>query len=191
MKLENDSKWILSEVELQLCARVLGQRDWSLAQVRENGAPIEQRLLNAFLHLCDLGLLLPGERGFRAAENLKNRFAPILSPTLSVSLQCETGNLSIYGDKERMVLIESVNIGNSRCVLSECRWEDGFSVVTESMKQLSATEQMSIRAGNGERERRYLRREGEREFHCAQQAGEQLPWGEELWRNITFEEESP
>lgn len=190
MKLENDSKWILTDLELQLCARILGRTDWSLTQVRENGAPLEQRFLNAFLHLCDLGLLQPGQKGFRAAECLKERFAPILSPKFTVSVQSGESLFTLYGNEDKVAFLERRDTSAQTCELLECTGEEAFSIVSELLLGLSPKAPVSIHAVAKDRELTFLREVDSEEFYCTELPDKPLAWGEELWNRVTFKEDT-
>ena len=95
MVLLEDSIWILSSLELDLCFHILEQRHLSILPVEETDAPLDQRMLNGFLHLTQLGLLEPTDSGYRPTALLTERMQPLITADVLFSLT--DGRQSLVG----------------------------------------------------------------------------------------------
>lgn len=61
MKPNRSNNWILTEIELSLCARMLGNETWNAIPVFQREYPLERRMLEGVFRLTEMGLLLPAE----------------------------------------------------------------------------------------------------------------------------------
>lgn len=116
--MESDhNEWIiLSDLELNLCIRLLGQLYWNdyPATADEQGA--EQQILNAFLHLVNTGLMESAGKNFSCTNQMKTMFRPVLQvmfrwEILSQDKLCFT----IYESNEQCTVIKTIHSQPSWC----------------------------------------------------------------------------
>lgn len=101
MELTEQAAWILSAVELNICIKLLGRNDWTDFPVSYSSHSLHRRMLDNFLHLARIGLVEPGDSGYRAAEAMKKRLDPAARPEQVAVVSSETmpwARIYIRGD---------------------------------------------------------------------------------------------
>ena len=77
---ESYDTWIFSDVELNICARMLGYPDWYRVHVGEDQEPLEKRMLDGFLSLLEKNLLSAEGNAFVPTEKMRTLMSPLMDP---------------------------------------------------------------------------------------------------------------
>ena len=103
-------EWIiLSDIELNLCIRLLGLKYWTDFPVAEDEQGAEQQILNAFLHLVNIGLIECAERQFCCTKRMKNLLFPVLHVYFKWEILLnEKTYITIYEEGNQDTVIKSV-----------------------------------------------------------------------------------
>ena len=91
--------WILSSVELNLCAGVLGYSDWYQIPIGDNGEPLEKRMLEGFLSLFEKKLLYVEDNAFIPTELMGSLVLPLIDPD-EIIRESDLENGTLYFRKQ-------------------------------------------------------------------------------------------
>lgn len=82
MRPNRKNDWILTEVELALCANLLGNPEWNYIPVFEQQEDsLAQRMLHGTLHMIQMGLLIPAPKErFQPSQMLLERMSCVIWP---------------------------------------------------------------------------------------------------------------
>lgn len=72
--------WLFSDVELNICARMLGYSEWYQVQIGEDREPLEKRMLEGFLRLLEKKLLHIEGDYFLPTEEMRSLMLPVMEP---------------------------------------------------------------------------------------------------------------
>ncbi len=116
MNKEQENGLILTTMELHLCMELLGREDWEDFPVLETNQPLEQRMLEAFFHLADLGLMEHELEGYVIADELPARLHPVAWPQRILAACNRTGFLlNAYQEDGRTVIVQQVLTEEQSC----------------------------------------------------------------------------
>lgn len=96
---------LISPIELNLCMRVLGLRDWNDIPVLEDGEQLEKRMLEAFLHLTEMGVLRASGSGFEMPEEEQAFFRCIGHPKRRIILLKRDKTTILYRGEVMSILV--------------------------------------------------------------------------------------
>lgn len=109
MKSDQNNNWVLSDIELQLCIQLLGIHNQIGVPVYETEQPLEKRMLEAFVHLVNAGLIEYTPLGYRNSEMMNTFIRCLVQPECIVTAEKDeiiqtTGYLS----GEYTLMVESL-----------------------------------------------------------------------------------
>ena len=99
MQQDNNEIWIMSVLELKICMYLAGCEEWNYFPVMYSPVPLEQRIIQSFLNLADMGFLKKEQEKYAPTEKLEAWFQK-----MAVS-ECV---LQVLG-KNRMPILYAVN----------------------------------------------------------------------------------
>jgi hypothetical protein len=115
------NEWIiLSDIEVTLCIRLLGGKDWNDFLLVKTNQGKEQEILNAFLHLTQLGLIESSKNGYFCGAKLKELLYPVVNSKEKI-LICQDGlaPIQIYGYENKFTVFKRLQAEATRA--SVCR----------------------------------------------------------------------
>ena len=151
--MEDNRTLLLSALELNLCARLLGEEDWDDIPVPRTEAALEQDLLEAFAHLTAMGLLVHEGGHFVCTAELKERMACVLTPERMLLRESpHTPVLRLYGRGTRMTAVEELFPGAQRYRVEELSAEEQETCLLRGLREPdSVPEELSIQVWSGEK----------------------------------------
>ena len=115
MKLTEQSNWLLSSLELALCLRMFGPEPREAIPVAVSQQPLPRRMLDAFLHLTEIGLLAYSDGAYRPTELLRKRLLPVAEPERILLLSDAEGATTVYFRAGERVILERVGADGQTC----------------------------------------------------------------------------
>lgn len=108
MKLGQENDWIFSDVDLNLCVQMLGQQENCDFLIAESSKPLEERMLESFLSLTELGLICPQGEGYVCSESMRKRFLPLAYPdrTVIFSIPSQQASCAVYWKGQQCIVVE-------------------------------------------------------------------------------------
>lgn len=99
MQQDNNEIWVMSVLELKICMYLAGCEEWDYFPVMYSPVPMEQRLIQGFLNLAEMGFLKKEQEKYAPTEKLRAWFQGVAAP------ECV---LQVLG-KNRMPILYAVN----------------------------------------------------------------------------------
>lgn len=119
MELSENSVWILPALDLNLCLQMLDVGGRTVIPVEKTGIPLNQRMLNSFLYLVELGLVEPAEQAFRPTARMRARLGPVARPSRILRLESERAVVAAaYFGEEAVTLVETTGEDGQSCRIS-------------------------------------------------------------------------
>lgn len=134
MKKEQESGLVLTTLELHLCMELLGREEWEGFPVLETDQSLEQRMLEAFFHLADIGLLEHEPEGYTVAEELTARLHPVAWPQRILTACSRTGLLlNAYQENGCTVIVQQVMTEEQSCRVYQAAQEELAGLLVDEM----------------------------------------------------------
>ncbi|MCD7887509.1 MAG: hypothetical protein LUG44_07825 [Clostridiales bacterium] len=134
MKREQENGLILTTMELHLCMELLGREEWEGFPVLETNQSLEQRMLEAFFHLADLGLVEHEPEGYVISDELPVRLYPVVWPQRILTACSRTGLLlNAYQEDGRIVIVQQVLTEEQSCRVYPAETEELAELLVDEM----------------------------------------------------------
>ena len=102
---------ILDAMEINL----LGKREWNGMPPLESDVPLEQRMVDAFVHLCNLGMLTPRDDGWERSPLLHELFDPVAEPDTTLLLSQIGPQVCLYRQGDHCTLFSQLLMQPESC----------------------------------------------------------------------------
>lgn len=113
MEMKLYDTWILNDMEINLCARILGYADWYQIEIEDNGESIEAAMLEGFIRLVEMGLLHGNSDYFRPTVQMCTYILPVIAPERIIRVSYDGGN-DVYFQKEGKILVKMEQLQTER-----------------------------------------------------------------------------
>lgn len=111
MKEAMDETRILSTLEVKICMQILGVEEWNYFPIASEEENLDQRILEAFLRLVEMGFLESCGGGYRRTQQMEEVFAQAVQPEFTMQiLKKESMPLVVTGNRENMVVLETISV---------------------------------------------------------------------------------
>lgn len=102
--------WILNEVELNICVRILGYSQWYHVEIQDNGEPLESRMLKGFMSLYEKGLVYFDGNHFLPSKRMEKLIGPLGAPDKMITEDsCEKTHVYFQKEGENLLEIEELS----------------------------------------------------------------------------------
>lgn len=149
MVLFDSGTWVLSSLELALCVRMLSPDALLPLPIDETTAPLDHRMLDAFLHLAELGLLDPSETGYCPSAMMRKRFFPLTESGRTLLLKTDGAMLSICFGIERALLLEPLGPWLQQCRIMELLPGEWEAALRARLTEWGGAARLELRGPNG------------------------------------------
>lgn len=115
MKEAMDETRILSTLEVKICMQILGVEEWNYFPIASEEENLDQRILEAFLRLVEMGFLESCDGGYRKTEQMKQIFAQAVHPDFTMQiLKKESMPMVVSGNRKKMVVLETLSVQDGK-----------------------------------------------------------------------------
>lgn len=92
--------WLLDDVELNICVRILGFSDWYHIEIEDNQEPLESRMLEGFISLVEKGFLCVIGDHFQPTKRMRELILPLAAPDQIVHVYRQDSSHVYFKRKE-------------------------------------------------------------------------------------------
>lgn len=115
MKEAMDETRILSTLEVKICMQILGVEEWNYFPISLEKENLDQRIMEAFLRLVEMGFLESCDGGYRKTEQMKQIFAQAVHPDFTMQiLKKESMPMVVSGNRKKMVVLETLSVQDGK-----------------------------------------------------------------------------
>lgn len=115
MKEAMDETRILSTLEVKICMQILGVEEWNYFPISLEEENLDQRIMEAFLRLVEMGFLESCDGGYRKTEQMKQIFAQAVHPDFTMQiLKKESMPMVVSGNRKKMVVLETLSVQDGK-----------------------------------------------------------------------------
>lgn len=115
MKEAMDETRILSTLEVKICMQILGVEEWNYFPISLEEENLDQRILEAFLRLVEMGFLESCDGGYRKTEQMEQIFAQAVHPDFTMQiLKKESMPMVVSGNRKKMVVLETLSVQDGK-----------------------------------------------------------------------------
>lgn len=115
MKEAMDETRILSTLEVKICMQILGVEEWNYFPISLEEENLDQRIMEAFLRLVEMGLLESCDGGYRKTEQMEQIFAQAVHPDFTMQvLKKESMPMVVSGNRKKMVVLETLSVQDGK-----------------------------------------------------------------------------
>jgi hypothetical protein len=115
MKEAMDETRILSTLEVKICMQILGVEEWNYFPIALEEENLDQRILEAFLRLVEMGFLESCDDGYRKTEQMERIFAQAVHPDFTMQiLKKESMPMVVSGNRKKMVVLETLSVQDGK-----------------------------------------------------------------------------
>ena len=144
MKLDQNSNWVLSAIELRLAMQIFGKPDWAEVPVFEDGRSLEQRMLEAFVHMAEIGFLEYTPSGYRSTQNMKAFLHCLAQPERVVAGSGESvHSAAIYLSVGQAMMLQAVPTDEEHFRVSPVQPEEWAEQFVQAL--VAVDEEISVR----------------------------------------------
>lgn len=110
-----DETRILSTLEVKICMQILGVEEWNYFPIALEEENLDQRILEAFLRLVEMGFLESCDGGYRRTRQMEEVFAQAVQPEFTMQiLKKESMPLVATGNRKDMVVLETISVQDGK-----------------------------------------------------------------------------
>ncbi len=115
MKEAMDETRILSTLEVKICMQILGVEEWNYFPISLEEENLDQRIMEAFLRLVEMGFLESCDGGYRKTEQMEQIFAQAVHPDFTMQiLKKESMPMVVSGNRKKMVALETLSVQDGK-----------------------------------------------------------------------------
>lgn len=115
MKEAMDETRILSTLEVKICMQILGVEEWNYFPISLEEENLDQRIMEAFLRLVEMGFLESCDGGYRKTEQMEQIFAQAVHPDFTIQvLKKESMPMVVSGNRKKMVVLETLYVQDGK-----------------------------------------------------------------------------
>ena len=115
MKEAMDETRILSTLEVKICMQILGVEEWNYFPISLEEENLDQRIMEAFLRLVEMGFLESCDGGYRKTEQMEQIFAQAVHPDFTIQvLKKESMPMVVSGNRKKMVVLETLSVQDGK-----------------------------------------------------------------------------
>lgn len=115
MKEAMDETRILSTLEVKICMQILGVEEWNYFPISLEKENLDQRIMEAFLRLVEMGFLESCDGGYRKTEQMERIFAQAVHPDFTMQiLKKESMPMVVSGNRKKMVVLEMLSVQDGK-----------------------------------------------------------------------------
>ncbi len=115
MKEAMDETRILSTLEVKICMQILGVEEWNYFPISLEEENLDQRIMEAFLRLVEMGFLESCDGGYRKTEQMEQIFAQAVHPDFTMQvLKKESMPMVVSGNRKKMVVLETLSVQDGK-----------------------------------------------------------------------------
>lgn len=115
MKEAMDETRILSTLEVKICMQILGVEEWNYFPISLEEENLDQRIMEAFLRLVEMGFLESCDGGYRKTEQMEQIFAQAVHPDFTMQiLKKERMPMVVSGNRKKMVALETLSVQDGK-----------------------------------------------------------------------------
>ena len=115
MKEAMDETRILSTLEVKICMQILGVEEWNHFPISLEEENLDQRIMEAFLRLVEMGFLESCDGGYRKTEQMEQIFAQAVHPDFTMQvLKKESMPMVVSGNRKKMVVLETLSVQDGK-----------------------------------------------------------------------------
>ena len=115
MKEAMDETRILSTLEVKICMQILGVEEWNYFPISLEEENLDQRIMEAFLRLVEMGFLESCDGGYRKTEQMERIFAQAVHPDFTMQiLKKESMPMVVSGNRKKMVVLETLSVQDGK-----------------------------------------------------------------------------
>lgn len=115
MKEAMDETRILSTLEVKICMQILGVEEWNYFPISLEEENLDQRIMEAFLRLEEMGFLESCDGGYRKTEQMEQIFAQAVHPDFTMQiLKKESMPMVVSGNRKKMVVLETLSVQDGK-----------------------------------------------------------------------------
>ena len=115
MKEAMDETRILSTLEVKICMQILGVEEWNYFPISLEEENLDQRIMEAFLRLGEMGFLESCDGGYRKTEQMEQIFAQAVHPDFTMQvLKKESMPMVVSGNRKKMVVLETLSVQDGK-----------------------------------------------------------------------------
>ena len=115
MKEAMDETRILSTLEVKICMQILGVEEWNYFPISLEEENLDQRIMEAFLRLVEMGFLESCDGGYRKTEQMGQIFAQAVHPDFTMQiLKKESMPMVVSGNRKKMVVLETLSVQDGK-----------------------------------------------------------------------------
>ena len=118
MKEAMDETRILSTLEVKICMQILGVEEWNYFPISLEEENLDQRIMEAFLRLVEMGFLESCDGGYRKTEQMEQIFAQAVHPDFTMQvLKKESMPMVVSGNRKKMVVLETLSVQDKNSIV--------------------------------------------------------------------------
>lgn len=115
MKEAMDETRILSTLEVKICMQILGVEEWNYFPISLEEENLDQRIMEAFLRLVEMGFLESCDDGYRKTEQMEQIFTQAVHPDFTMQiLKKESMPMVVSGNRKKMVVLETLSVQDGK-----------------------------------------------------------------------------
>lgn len=115
MKEAMDETRILSTLEVKICMQILGVEEWNYFPISLEEENLDQRIMEAFLRLVEMGFLESCDGGYRKTEQMERIFVQAVHPDFTMQiLKKESMPMVVSGNRKKMVVLETLSVQDGK-----------------------------------------------------------------------------
>lgn len=96
--------WILNDIELNICVRMLGYTDWYNIEVEIGDESLEAKMTEGFFGLIEKGLLCISGNDYQPTERMKELILPVADPDKIINVYCRDKSYVFFWKKGKKVI---------------------------------------------------------------------------------------
>lgn len=103
--------WIFSDIELNLCVRILGYPEWYLIKIGDDGKSLEKRMMEGFFSLLEKKLIYVENGRFLLSEQMYLLIIPLVKPDNVIEGEGSKSDIIYFRKKGKgLIGVEKMNI---------------------------------------------------------------------------------
>lgn len=132
MKEAMDETRILSTLEVKICMQILGVEEWNYFPISLEEENLDQRIMEAFLRLVEMGFLESCDGGYRKTEQMEQIFAQAVHPDFTMQvLKKESMPMVVSGNRKKMVVLETLSVQDGKVRVYHNGQEETWKYLSE------------------------------------------------------------
>lgn len=144
MKEAMDETRILSTLEVKICMQILGVEEWNYFPISLEEENLDQRIMEAFLRLVEMGFLESCDGGYRKTEQMEQIFAQAVHPDFTMQiLKKESMPMVVTGNRKKMVVLETLSVQDGKVRVYHNGQEEMWKYLSEFSGKRKAEKKLS------------------------------------------------